>query len=391
VSIITKEVEVELKGISIKYYENLGYTIPRRKDKKGRMTVPKGSKIIVKVKDLPRGSTYLVDVECDCCGKNIFQTNYQSVKKILNKYNNKYFCLNCVMKLFGGKNLQKTLLNKNGISLYQWCIENNRQDILNLWDYELNKCKPSEICYTTNKKYYFKCYRNLHDSFLVNINSLTNKGSTVFCLLCNSFAQWGVDNLGKDFLKKYWDYKKNTVDPWRIRYGNHDSIIYLNCEIHGSYKTTCNNATRCLCRCPECVRERDESFLQEKIRLYISNNLKYKLLHEYNCSIIAQNPKIKNKKGQMPYDNEILELKLIIETHGEQHYKITGFTILQSKHKNTTPEQELHYQKVKDRYKRMYAKSQGYYYLEIPYFTDNKNETWKKLINDKINEILNIH
>ena len=50
-------------------------------------------------------------------------------------------------------------------------------------------------------------------------------------------------------------------------------------------------------------------------------------------------------------------------------------------------EEEFHKRKLYDRYKRIFAKSQGYYYLEIPYWTDDKNETWKKLINDKINEI----
>jgi len=39
----------------------------------------------------------------------------------------------------------------------QWCLDNNRLDILNRWDYELNKCKPSKIGYSTKKKYYFKC------------------------------------------------------------------------------------------------------------------------------------------------------------------------------------------------------------------------------------------
>jgi len=45
-------------------------------------------------------------------------------------------------------------------------------------------------------------------------------------------------------------------------------------------------------------------------------------------------------------------------------------------------------QKVRDRYKRIFAKSQGYFYLEIPYWTDDKEETWNKLIDDNIKQIL---
>ena len=41
-------------------------------------------------------------------------------------------------------------------SFKQWCTENNRQDVLDRWDYDLNYCKPCDIGYATNHKYYFK-------------------------------------------------------------------------------------------------------------------------------------------------------------------------------------------------------------------------------------------
>ena len=158
---------------------------------------------------------------------------------------------------------------------------------------------------------------------------------------------------------------------------------------HEDYKRSINDSQTCEFRCPECVRERDESFLQEKVRLYL-NKLGYITLHEYNCNVIAQNPKIQNKIGRMPYDNEVVELKLICEVHGKQHYIITNYAVMTSKRRNTTPEYELHYQKLKDRYKRIFAKSRNYEYLEIPYWTDDKSETWKMLIDNKIKEILKL-
>jgi len=349
-------------------------------------------------------------------------------------------------------------------SFEEWCIDNDRQDVLNRWDYELNDKKPSEIGHGTTKKYYFNCPRGIHKSELKNINSFTNKKGkgNIKCKQCNSFAQWGINNIGEDFLEKYWDYEKNILNPWEVSYGNSSYKIYIKCQekdYHGSYDITPNNFvhdSRCgyctnqhgkvhlldslgtvypksmevwsdknkkttfdytpstlqqvwfkcenkkhkdyirsisdsnICefRCPECIRERNESFLQEKIRVYLENS-NYTILHELKCTIVPHNPKIKNKRGRMPFDNEIKELKLIIEVHGVQHYKITNFHYLQAKKNNTTPEKELHYQKLKDRYKRMLAKSKinNYYYLEIPYYTDDKDETWKKLINDKISEI----
>ena len=62
-------------------------------------------------------------------------------------------------------------------------------------------------------------------------------------------------------------------------------------------------------------------------------------------------------------------------------------TKLAAKHKKILPEEELEYQKWKDEFKRDYAISHGYFYLEIPYYTDDKLETYKKLIDNKINEI----
>jgi hypothetical protein len=116
------------------------------------------------------------------------------------------------------------------------------------------------------------------------------------------------------------------------------------------------------------------------------NSLKYVILHEYNCTIKPINPKT---KYPLPYDNEIKELKLIIEVNGIQHYNRDSIWIDNcAKKKGILKKDYLHYQQLKDRYKRIYAKSKGYNYLEIPYWTDDKKETWKKLIDDKIFNIL---
>ena len=43
-------------------------------------------------------------------------------------------------------------------SLYEWCIENNRKDILQSWDSDRNKgITPSNVSYGSNKKYYWLC------------------------------------------------------------------------------------------------------------------------------------------------------------------------------------------------------------------------------------------
>jgi len=60
--LISKEVEVKLHSTNIRYYEEKGYPIPRKKDKHGRFLVPRGSTIIVKIKDLQLSNIFDVTV-----------------------------------------------------------------------------------------------------------------------------------------------------------------------------------------------------------------------------------------------------------------------------------------------------------------------------------------
>ena len=51
--------------------------------------------------------------------------------------------------------MKLTMARKFEKSFYEWCIENNHEDWLELWDYELNECSPKEVGYGSNKKYWF--------------------------------------------------------------------------------------------------------------------------------------------------------------------------------------------------------------------------------------------
>ena len=249
--LITKEVEVNVNKHNYKHYESLGHIIPKMENKYTGIIIPRGTKILVKVEDLHEKSCAHVEAECDNCGKEINNITYHNFNDKINKYGGCY-CFKCAVILYGSKNSAKTkLLNTKSFEL--WCIDNNKQDVLDRWDYELNKLKPNEIPFGTDKKYYFKCPKNIHNSELKKISRFTSgQEGSMYCKACNSFAQWGLDNIGIDFLDKYWDYEKNTVDPWEIAKGNKSTIIFIFCQkkdYHGSYKTKCSSflkGNRCL-------------------------------------------------------------------------------------------------------------------------------------------------
>lgn len=78
--LITDKVEVLLCSQNIPYYEGLGYKINRRRRStrvaKDKLTVPKGTKLIVNVKDLPKSSHVQVYALCDYCQKQVIPKTY---------------------------------------------------------------------------------------------------------------------------------------------------------------------------------------------------------------------------------------------------------------------------------------------------------------------------
>jgi len=66
--LITKEVEVGLGGKNIRWYENKGYELPKRQNKKGKLVIDNKAKIIVKVEDLMPNSEVIIETTCDYCG-----------------------------------------------------------------------------------------------------------------------------------------------------------------------------------------------------------------------------------------------------------------------------------------------------------------------------------
>lgn len=293
--------------------------------------------------------------------------------------------------VFDGCGCQKDRSNSiNWLSFKDWCEKNNQQHLLNYWDYNLNNKTPDKVSSCTSDYYYFKCSCGKHESSLWKILSLTRHGKLkTVCKKCNSFAQFAIDKFGEDVLDIYWDYDKNTVDPWEIPHSATNDIWVkcINSVSHGSYKTKTYSFLKGI-GCPTCSDEQQISRLQEKVSNYISNDLNLIIAHERGCSIVATNPKNGYK---LPYDNDVIinDKHLIIEVHGVQHYDVNnGWICKTAKKYNLTTNKVLEDLQWRDEYKKQYALSQGYYYLAIPYWTES-DESYKTLIDNKIQEILN--
>ena len=324
-------------------------------------------------------------------------------------------------------------------SFGMWCKNNNRLDLLKRWDYDKNKISPYEISISTTKKYYFKCPKNIHDSEPKDINNIRKQYHSGRCIACSSIGQYGIDNICDDFIEKFWS-SKNTIDPMTINCNSNKKIwikcqdidyhedyeitcsnfiagkrcpycakkkihpkdslgqiypqsykywvqtkttpldyfpssnksVYWNCKKHGQYKRKIIDMVNADFICPKCRKEEKESKLQKKVRNYLLD-LGYSVNTEYDCSIIPTNPET---NCLLPYDNEVVELKLIIEVNGQQHYKKSYY--------NNYSDDELKKRKQIDKFKREYAINHGYSFLVVPYWTNDKKDSWKSLIDNKI-------
>lgn len=107
-------IEVGLNGTNIKHFEDLGYEIPRVKDKWGKIIVPRGTKIKVKIEDLTQYSKATVSLECDCCHK-IYDTTYSTYTRYND--NGMIYCNSCASKI-----------KNSGENNYGWNFEKTQEE-----------------------------------------------------------------------------------------------------------------------------------------------------------------------------------------------------------------------------------------------------------------------
>lgn len=212
------------------------------------------------------------------------------------------------------------------------------------------------------------------------------------CIYCGSGKTHILDSLGIVYpeVVDLWS-EKNKKTPYEYSVGSRQKV-WLKCNngIHEDYEVIAYRAVDRLFECSQCRAMNQISHLQRKIDYYIEHNYSsYTYNHEYSCTIVPRNPKTNRL---LPLDRELIiddNTHLIIECNGLQHYEICLFTKLSAEYAHITPEEQLADQQWRDEYKKQYALSHGYYYLEIPYYTE-KDDSYKQLIDDKINSILTI-
>lgn len=255
-----------------------------------------------------------------------------------------------------------------------------------IWNVEKNIVDPFTIPPSTRKyKVWLNCIDvEYHPPSHVYPNDVNNH--IAYCSYCAKTKLCKEDSLGYKFPNVFdvWS-DKNEKTPYDYFPTSNVKLWWkCYCGKHKDFQRNLTDANAGEFGCPECNNEATTSKLQNKVSNYIESKYHYKILHENKCNLKPRNPKT---NILLKYDNEIPDIKLIIEVNGQQHYEICGFTYMAANYYGTTAEEELENYKYRDKYKMDYAIKHGYSYLVVPYWTE-KDESYKNLIDNKINEIL---
>ena len=143
------------------------------------------------------------------------------------------------------------------ISFEDWCNNNNRQDLLDRWDYLLNQYTPDKVSFKSSYRIYFKCPQGKHKSRDIILSSITCNDNPCDCKECcleiNSFGVWCENN--NPSILSLWDYDLNTTSPYEITYGSNQQF-YFKCPrgLHNSRLYKISNITKhnLDIRCKEC-------------------------------------------------------------------------------------------------------------------------------------------
>lgn len=119
--ILTKVVEATVSGRSKRYYEDRGYPLPYVLDSKKRKGIKKGTKIKVRIEDLPPTSNIKIEYECDDCKKVYISSNASLIgrKNSQFKKTGETICARCAPKRMMGANNKKYIHGNNRYCEYR--------------------------------------------------------------------------------------------------------------------------------------------------------------------------------------------------------------------------------------------------------------------------------
>ena len=142
-------------------------------------------------------------------------------------------------------------------SLYNYCKTNNRNDLLEEWDYDKNSDSIKDIRYDSTKKVFWKCKKDGY-SYELSVNARTNYYNSGCPLCANKVVVKGINDLETLYpeIASTWDYTKNgDKKPYMYSPKSEEKFCFI-CNKGHSFEASINKLVKGKAYCPICAKRK---------------------------------------------------------------------------------------------------------------------------------------
>lgn len=154
-------------------------------------------------------------------------------------------------------------------TLREWCVSNDRKDILEEFDTERNSMTPSDLSAHSSKKVRWRHYDAKSDMihpWVASVNSRT-KPSGTGCPYCAGVKTLtGYNDLATTYpdLMPYWDFELNDIDPTKTPH-SHTVSTYWKCpECGHTWRSKAKDVAKKEHPCSKCCKRKKMAAAIEK-------------------------------------------------------------------------------------------------------------------------------
>nr|WP_145401429.1 zinc-ribbon domain-containing protein [Paenibacillus xylanexedens] len=313
-----KHLIIPLTARVVSHYEKLGYQIPRQLDKKGRLSVSRGTTLKVRIEDIPPTSKVKVTKICDQCGKVLENIDYGMIIRNRIEGNGLDRCNQCG-SINGGKTRVKNVKHENSLEFY-------RPDLIIEWSNK-NKVNMGSVNKGSNKQYIWCCQECLSEYNSSPKEKIKGKGCP-FCYGSQVNTTNSLQSIRPDILLE-WDYNLNKISPSNITYKSNYSAHWVCVDGH-KWQSTVYHRTVTETNCPFCVGvQKTHEILVQDVRNLVGaeytilsqyENATKKIMFRHNkCGYVylstssnfLSGARCPECKGGVAYDDAKFRLKLV--------------------------------------------------------------------------------
>jgi hypothetical protein len=346
-SILETHVMTRISNKNISHYEKLGYVVPKIKNKNGKMIIPKGTQILVKVEDLTHGSNVRVTKICDTpnCGKTMPNKTYGNILLHRKKGDGKDRCGSC-------GNLHMRKLERENVpyerSLEFFAKDNNMDYLLDEFSNK-NNTTTDNVFRASNLQYYWNC-KECKSEFIQSSNTRTQYKCR--CPYCAGQRVNDTNSLASIYpilANELHPTKNKKLFPNEVHFGS-QKYVWWKCSNNSNHEWKAKIETRSIRKygCPICAESKGE----KRIRQWLEENeIKFMAQKEYKYLLGTGN-------GLLSYDFYLPKKNILIEYQGQYHDGTA----------NNQTEKEFEIQQEHDRRKKEYAIKNNIKLLEIWYW-----------------------